>query len=140
MTENTSAQQSNRRSGAGRILIAIYIVLALAATGRSVYQLIEKYEQAPLAYSLSAVAAVVYIFATIALIAPGPFWYAVAKWTIGFELTGVIVVGLLSLIIPEIFAHPTVWSYFGAGYLFVPLVMPIWGLLWLRQHPEKAAR
>jgi hypothetical protein len=139
MTENTSAQQSNRRSGAGRILIAIYIVLALAATGRSVYQLIEKYEQAPLAYSLSAVAAVVYIFATIALIAPGPFWYAVAKWTIGFELTGVIVVGLLSLIIPEIFAHPTVWSYFGAGYLFVPLVMPIWGLLWLRQHPEKAA-
>ena len=140
MTDHSLAQQSTRRSGAGRILIAIYIVLALAATGRSVYQLIEKYEQAPLAYSLSAVAAVVYIFATIALIAPGPMWYAVAKWTIGFELTGVIVVGLLSLLIPEIFAHPTVWSYFGAGYLFVPLVMPIWGLLWLRKHPENAAR
>lgn len=140
MTDHTTPHQADRRSGVGRILIAIYIVLALAATGRSVYQLIEKFEQAPLAYSLSAVAAVVYIFATIALIAPGPIWYSVAKWTIGFELTGVIVVGMLSLVMPEIFAHPTVWSYFGAGYLFVPLVMPIWGLLWLRKHPEKAAR
>ena len=49
MTDHTTPQQADRRSGVGRILIAIYIVLALAATGRSVYQLIEKFEQAPLA-------------------------------------------------------------------------------------------
>jgi uncharacterized membrane protein YcjF (UPF0283 family) len=70
---DTSAP-ATRRSGAGRILIAVYLVLALAATGRSFYQLVAKFDQAPLAYSLSALAAVVYVVATIALIARGPVW------------------------------------------------------------------
>lgn len=128
---------ATRRSGAGRILIAVYLVLALAATGRSFYQLVAKFDQAPLAYSLSALAAVVYVVATIALIARGPVWFRIAQITIGFELAGVLIVGLLSLLVPSLFAHPTVWSYFGMGYLFIPLVMPILGLLWLRRHPEK---
>lgn len=133
---DTSAP-ATRRSGAGRILIAVYLVLALAATGRSFYQLVAKFDQAPLAYSLSALAAVVYVVATIALIARGPVWFRIAQITIGFELAGVLVVGLLSLLVPSLFAHPTVWSYFGMGYLFIPLVMPILGLIWLRRHPEK---
>lgn len=134
MSETTAP--ASRRSGAGRILIAIYIVLALAATGRSFYQLVAKFDQAPLAYSLSALAAVVYVLATIALIARGPLWYKIAQITIGFELAGVLIVGVLSLVLPSLFAHPTVWSYFGMGYLFIPLVMPIIGLRWLRRHPE----
>jgi hypothetical protein len=133
---DTSAP-ATRRSGAGRILIAVYLVLALAATGRSFYQLVAKFDQAPLAYSLSALAAVVYVVATIALIARGPVWFRIAQITIGFELAGVLVVGLLSLLVPSLFAHPTVWSYFGMGYLFIPLVMPILGLVWLGRHPEK---
>lgn len=128
---------ATRRSGAGRILIAVYLVLALAATGRSFYQLVAKFDQAPLAYSLSALAAVVYVVATIALIARGPVWFRIAQITIGFELAGVLIVGLLSLLVPSLFAHPTVWSYFGMGYLFIPLVMPILGLVWLGRHPEK---
>ena len=76
--------------------------------------------------------AVVYILATIALIGRGPVWYRVAWVTISFELLGVLVVGALSLIHPELFKHPSVWSYFGQGYLFVPLVLPILGMLWLR--------
>ena len=128
---------TSRRSGAGRILIAIYLLLALAATGRSFYQLVAKFDQAPLAYSLSALAAVVYVVATIALIARGPVWFRIAQITIGFELAGVLIVGVLSLLVPSLFAHPTVWSFFGGGYLFIPLVMPILGLVWLRRHPEK---
>ena len=111
-------------------------MLALAASGRSFYQLVSKFDQAPLAYSLSALAAVVYVVATIALIAPGPVWFRVAQITIGFELAGVLIVGVLSLLVPSLFAHPTVWSYFGMGYLFIPLIMPILGLRWLRTHPE----
>ncbi|MEY4533373.1 MAG: hypothetical protein RI926_1142 [Actinomycetota bacterium] len=130
---------SSRRSGAGRVLIAVYVVLALAATGRSFYQLVSKFDQAPLAYSLSALAAVVYVVATIALIARGPIWYRIAQITIGFELAGVLIVGALSLLLPSLFAHPTVWSFFGMGYLFIPLVMPIIGLRWLRKHPENQA-
>lgn len=136
MSTPTPAAVKSRRSGAGRILIAVYLVLALASSGRSFYQLVAKFDQAPVAYTLSAVAAVVYILATIALIAPGPAWYRVARITIWFELIGVLTVGTLSLIVPSMFAHPSVWSFYGAGYLLVPLALPIWGLVWLRKHPE----
>jgi fumarate reductase subunit D len=133
---DTAKTPRARRAGLGRVLIAVYAVLALAATGRSFYQLVAKFDQAPLAYSLSALAAVVYIVATIALIAPGRTWFRVAQATIGFELAGVLIVGLLSALVPSLFAHPSVWSYFGAGYLFIPLVMPILGLLWLSRNRD----
>lgn len=132
-----SGAPRTRRSGLGRLLIAVYAVLALAATGRSFYQVATKFDEAPLAYSLSALAAVVYIFATIALIAPGRTWFIIARLTIGFELAGVLIVGLLSVIAPSLFGHPSVWSHFGAGYLFIPLVMPILGLLWLARNPDE---
>jgi hypothetical protein len=126
----------SRRSGLGRVLIAIYAVLALAATGRSFFQLVTKFDEAPVAYSLSTLAALVYIFATIALIARGYTWYIIAYITIAFELVGVLVVGAISMMVPSMFPDDTVWSNFGAGYLFIPLVMPVLGLIWLRKHPE----
>ena len=93
---------SNRRiSGIGRVLVFVYGVLALAATGRSVFQIIDRFDEAPVAFTLSAVAAVVYIVATIALVAPGRVWYRVAWITITFELVGVLVIGSLSLFAPE---------------------------------------
>ncbi|MEY4476812.1 MAG: hypothetical protein RJA31_316 [Actinomycetota bacterium] len=116
------------RLGNARVLVVVYGVLALAATGRSVYQLITKFEDAPLAYSLSAVAAVVYIVATIAL-ARGSRKLAVASML--FELIGVLVVGAISLVLPDLFPHDTVWSNFGQGYLWIPLALPILGLWWL---------
>jgi hypothetical protein len=120
-----------RAVGVGRLLIAVYGILALGASARSFVQIVERFEEAPLAYSLSALSAVVYIIATIALIVPGYRWYLVAWATICFELIGVLVVGTLSLTHPELFAHASVWSLFGAGYLFVPLVLPVLGLVWL---------
>ena len=123
---------SNRARGFGRILILLYGILALAATGRSIYQLIASFEVAPLAYSLSALAAIIYIVATIALIKRGETWYRVAVATIAFELVGVLVVGTLSIVDPVLFPDKTVWSFFGRGYAFVPLVLPVLGLLWLR--------
>lgn len=123
---------SDRLGGLGRVLIAVYIVLALAATFRSAYQIIAKFDEAPLAYSLSALSGVVYIVATIALIKRRGVWRAIAWGALIFELCGVLVVGLLSIIEPQLFGHPSVWSFFGSGYLFIPLVLPILGLIWLR--------
>lgn len=122
---------SNRiSSGPGRLLISIYAIFALAATARSVYQLATKFGEAPLAYSLSAVSALVYILATVAL-ARGLSKFA--TYALFFELIGVVVVGTLSIVLPADFHHASVWSYFGAGYACVPLVLPIWGLWWLRK-------
>ncbi|WP_423917613.1 hypothetical protein ACPEEZ_08810 [Frigoribacterium sp. 2-23] len=126
-------QQSTRAVGVGRVLIAVYAILALAATGRSVFQIATQFDEAPLAYTLSALSAVVYIVATVSLIARGTGWYAVAWATISFELVGVIVIGLVTVIDPELFPHDTVWSFFGRGYGFVPLVLPVLGILWLRR-------
>ncbi|MGX5681247.1 hypothetical protein [Schumannella luteola] len=127
------SQQSSRAVGVGRVLIAVYAVLALAATARSVYQIATKFDEAPVAYVLSLVAGVVYIVATVALLGRGRTWYFVAWAAIVVELAGVLVVGLLSLLDPALFAHPAVWSYFGIGYLFIPLVLPVLGILWLRR-------
>ncbi|MCS5496742.1 hypothetical protein NY547_05745 [Cnuibacter physcomitrellae] len=129
--ESTPKQRRPRARGIGLVLVVVYGILALAATGRSFVQIVREFDDAPVAYSLSALAAVVYIVATIALIAPGRVWYRVAWITISFELVGVLTVGTLSLTHPELFAHASVWSWFGIGYLFVPLVLPVLGMLWL---------
>jgi hypothetical protein len=122
--------------GPGRLLIAVYGVFALSATARASFQLITKFEEAPLAYSLSAISALVYVVATLAL-AKGDRWRTLALMTVGFELVGVLSVGLLSLLVPELFAHPSVWSLFGAGYAFIPLALPILGLIWLRRRDAR---
>lgn len=133
------ATKSPRATGIGRVLIAVYGILALAATGRSVVQIIEKFHHAPFAYTLSALSAVVYIVAMIALIAPGRTWYRIAWVTIGFEMVGVLVIGSLSLLDRALFPDDTVWSGFGAGYYWVPLVLPIAGLWWLLRYHRTAA-
>lgn len=116
--------------GPGRLLIAVYGVFALSASARASFQLLTKFDEAPLAYSLSAVSAFVYIIATVAL-ARGAKSRKLAWLTVGFELVGVITVGALSIVLPELFAHPSVWSGFGSGYAFIPLMLPILGLAWL---------
>ncbi len=131
---------SKRTSGFGRVIVVVYAILALAATGRSLYQLLSKFDEAPLAYSLSAVAAVVYIVATVALARSGNTARRVAVVAIAFELLGVIVVGTLSLSHPELFAHPSVWSGFGAGYLWIPAVLPFVGLWWLFQGSKQQVK
>lgn len=124
-----------RMSGIGRVLVIVYGVMALAATGRSFVQIVQRFDEAPLAYSLSAVSAAVYILATLALVFAGsPAWYRVAWIAIVFELVGVLVVGTLSFVLPALFAHQTVWSWFGLGYVFIPLVLPFFGIWWLRTH------
>lgn len=145
--EHTDERRPRRISGVGRVLVFVYGVLALAATGRSVFQIIDRFHEAPVAFTLSALSALVYIVATIALVAPGRFWYRVAWITISFELAGVLIIGALSLFAPETLGlhdidpfgrDATVWSVFGMGYLFIPLVLPILGLFWLsRHHPAE---
>lgn len=126
-------------TGPGRLVVAVYAVLAIAATFRSGVQILRDLDEAPLAYALSALAAVVYVVATVAL-ARGGRWRPVAWVAVGTELVGVLVVGALSVARADLFPDATVWSRFGQGYGFVPVVLPLVGLWWLwRTRPRDPA-
>ncbi|PUA81268.1 hypothetical protein [Nocardioides currus] len=135
------AEAGSTRSGLGRVLVAVYAVFALSATARSGVQLATKAGEAPLAYTLSALAGVVYIAATLGLAEVGPAPRRLAWAAVGFELVGVLTVGTLTVLDPELFPDATVWSDYGQGYGYLPLVLPFLGLAWLvrtRPRPEHA--
>lgn len=117
-------------SGPGRLLVATYAVFTVSAGARAGVQAAERFDQAPVAYALSGLAAAVYLVATVALLRDAR---RLALAAVLFELTGVLVVGTLSVLDPAAFPDQTVWSGYGSGYAFVPLVLPVLGLLWLRR-------
>lgn len=125
--------------GPGRLLIALYGLFALAAGARALYQIATKWEQAPLAYGLSAVAALVYLLACAGLTRRTPGAWRLATAVCAFELAGVLTVGALTTLRPELLAAATVWSGFGAGYGFVPLILPAMGLAWLLRRETRRA-
>lgn len=124
------------------MLIAVYGIFALSATARAGVQIAARFSEAPVPYLLSALAGVVYILATVGLAGSGPGARRLAWAAVGFELAGVLVVGTLTVLLSSVFsdsafpdsAFPddTVWSYYGRGYGFIPLVLPLVGLWWLR--------
>ncbi len=120
-------------TGFGRVLVAVYATFAVAATARAGVQLASRFEQAPVAYLLSALAAVVYIVATVALARAGPAARQTATAAVTFEFVGVLAIGTLSVLNPTAFPDETVWSDYGRGYAFIPLVLPLVGLYWLRR-------
>ncbi|MEV7230485.1 hypothetical protein AB0M79_26210 [Polymorphospora sp. NPDC051019] len=117
--------------GPGRVLIAVYLLFAIAATARAGLQIATRFGEAPLAYLLSAFAAVVYIIATYGLARAGELGRRIALVCCTIELVGVLVVGTASLLVPSAFPDDTVWSGFGEGYGYIPLLLPVLGLLWL---------
>ncbi|MET9291955.1 hypothetical protein [Streptomyces sp. NPDC003077] len=128
-------QPPARRSlgtGPGRLLLTLYGVFTVAAASRAAFQIIAQFDRAPLAYVLSAVSAVVYGFITFSLVRGGEGARRAALVCCALELVGVLGVGTWTLVEPAAFADATVWSDFGMGYLFIPIILPVTGLLWLR--------
>lgn len=131
-----SPQDGGTGHGFGRVLVFVYGIFALSATGRSSVQLATKAGEAPLPYALSALAALVYILATWALATDRR---RLALTAVLVELGGVLVVGTTSVLMPEDYPDATVWSDYGNGYGYVPLVLPLVGLWWL-WHTRPAPR
>lgn len=120
-------------TGPGRLLVALYGIFTVAAASRSLYQLIAQFDRAPLAYSLSAVSAVVYGFITFSLVRGGEGARRAAIACCALELLGVLGIGTWTLLDRSAFPDATVWSDYGMGYLFIPIFLPVTGLLWLRR-------
>jgi hypothetical protein len=138
VAEPTPAQTRPRDaalgSGAGRVLLLVYGIFALSAGARAGVQIATKFAEAPLAFLLSAFAALVYIAATVGLAIGGVRGRLIALTSCSIELVGVLVVGTLSVLDKKAFPDPTVWSQFGSGYGYVPLVLPLIGLWWLHRN------
>ena len=124
----TEAPRRRINSGPGVVLLVVYVIFAISAGARAVFQIAVQFGVAPLAYLLSAFSAAVYIVAAVAI---GRQLRRLALTAVWIELVGVVVVGLFTVLAPQDFGDATVWSDFGVGYGFVPLVLPILGLIWL---------
>ncbi|MFE0630695.1 hypothetical protein ACFW3D_27495 [Streptomyces sp. NPDC058864] len=127
--------------GPGRLLLSLYGVFTVAALSRAIVQISTQFDEAPLAYLLSLLAGVVYAVITVALWRGGEGARKVALVSCALELVGVLTVGTLTLVDSGAFPDQTVWSDYGMGYLFLPVVVPVTGLLWLRRQarPQQAA-
>ena len=119
------------------MLIAIYAIFALSASARAGVQITTKFSNDPVAYLLSVFAALVYILATVTFAVGSPTARRIALLSCSVELAGVLAVGTWSLADPATFPDATVWSGYGSGYGFVPLVLPVFGLLWLRRWARR---
>jgi hypothetical protein len=136
--EPASSPPGSTRTGPGRLLVAIYALFALSASARAGVQIATKFHNAPVAYLLSAFAGVVYILATVTLAVGSPTARRIAVVSCSVELAGVLAVGTWSLADPATFPDATVWSGYGSGYGFVPLVLPVFGLLWLSRWSRRS--
>ena len=127
----SSGENEPPPTGPRRILIAFYVIFALAATSRGIVQVATTFSTAPLAYLLSLFSGVVYLAAAVGLISSRVWSRGLAWGACGTELAGVLVIGTASLIDRSAFPHDTVWSRFGSGYGYFPILLPILGLMWL---------
>ncbi len=127
------------REGPGRLFTLLYGIFAVGATSRSAVQLIERASHAPVAYGLSAVSALIYVVGFVLLLRWGhPGSRRAMRVLCIVELTGVLVIGTLSLLRQDLFPDSTVWSDYGMGYLFLPAILPILVLRWLARTTPTA--
>ncbi|MEU1018105.1 hypothetical protein ABZ383_02725 [Streptomyces sp. NPDC005900] len=118
-------------TGPGILLLWLYGVMVVGAVSRSAVQISTDFDKAPLAYSLSALAGLVYGFITYSLVRGGETARRAALVCCAAELAGVLAVGTWTLADPSAFPDATVWSDFGMGYLFIPVILPVTAIFWL---------
>lgn len=138
MSTTTPVPTSPSRASRGfeALLVIVYGIFAISATARSSVQVLRDFDHAPLAYSLSLLAALTYIAVTVLLVRRGRRSRAVVSLVV-IELLGVLGVGTLSVLAPSLFPDATVWSTYGIGYGFIPLVLPLVALGYLlRSRPR----
>jgi hypothetical protein len=128
-----------RTLGPGRLLAAVYTLFAVSAGARAIFQIATKFSHAPAAYTLSALAAAIYLLAALCFTRPSGASWRTAVTALSVEFAGVVIVGTLSVVQHSWFPDTTVWSDYGVGYGFVPVILPIIGLLWLRRPATRIA-
>ncbi|MFF0448675.1 hypothetical protein ACFYT4_20050 [Streptomyces sp. NPDC004609] len=132
-TSGSTGRDTRLVRGPGLLLVWLYGVMSVGAVSRSVFHILTDFDSAPLAHGLSAVAAVVYAFITYTLVRGGEKARRAALVCCAAELAGVLIVGTWTVVDPSAFPDSTVWSGYGMGYVFIPVLLPVTGMLWLRR-------
>lgn len=140
MSEDTApapeaVRERSLAGGFGRLIVLVYVVFAVSAGARALFQVATKFGEAPVSFTLSAIAAAIYLVAAVAIIRGAG---RLAMAAVAVELVGVVAVGALSFAVPGWFPEPSVWSHFGSGYGYVPLVLPVVGLVYLLKRRRAA--
>ncbi len=139
-TPQPESLMSGLASASGYILALSYPVLALSTGVRAGYQLFFKQggllatgdPQQIIGPALSALAALLYLVATLGFaLRKRPAWM-VSVASLSLETALTLVVGTLSWpMFYGDFIGGTVWRLYGADYGFFPLFQPLLGLIWL---------
>lgn len=123
----------------GAVLALSYPVLAVSTGVRAAYQLFFKAGVTDyLPPLLSLVAALLYLLATVGFARRSRRAWRISVAALTVELALTLVVGTLSLVMPDVIGR-TVWRLYGIDYGFFPLVQPVLGLIWLFWPPTARA-
>ena len=117
-SKSDAVSSAGHASGPGKVIAVVYGIFTLSAGARACYQLIRKFDEAPLAILLSLLSAIIYAIAAVSLAKRGERARQLAVITIVVELLGVLGIGVFSYAAPQ-------------GYGYIPLVLPVVGLWWL---------
>lgn len=129
------ARGAASRVDAPYLLTLVYGFWAVAALSRAIYQYLVRRPESFVPTHISAFVGALYLLILLGLRRRSRRAWSITFALLVVELAGVLVVGAVDLIWRP-FPYTTVWSGFGAGYLYIPLVLPIVGIWWmLRARP-----
>lgn len=120
----------NEARPAADALRFVYGLWAVAALSRALYQYVFRHPPSFVPTHISALVGALYVAIIVGLGRRGRGWWWLTLALLLAELAGVLVVGTIDVIWHP-FPYATVWSGYGAGYVFVPLVLPLAGLWWM---------
>jgi hypothetical protein len=128
----------SKATGGSDALVFFYGLWAVAALSRAAYQYLVRRppDLAPTHISFFVGALYVLIILGLRRRSPNAWWLTLSLLVV--ELLGVLVVGTVDVLWRP-FPYTSVWSAYGAGYLFMPLLLPVAGLAWLLQRATRAA-
>lgn len=120
-----------RSLGLGRVVMVLFWAFGVWTTVMGVIDLLHVGD-GPLGSAIvSVLAGVVYLVAALGITHNGRRMRIIGWAAMVVCAVGPLLVGLLGLGIPELWATRSTWSAFGAHYSFIPLVLPVIGLVWL---------
>jgi hypothetical protein len=138
----TQPAQSDRVTsvrGASDVLGFFYALWSFSALGRSSWEYLFKQNVATYVPAhLSTFVGVLYIIIIVGLRRRTPRWWWATLALLIVELAGVLIVGTID-VVWQPFPYATVWSKYGIGYFFMPLVLPFVGLAYLLRQETRAA-